>query len=91
MRRVDASNLSVRVFGTELRNPLILASGVVSGTKGSLETAAKNGANIALILGQKEAIDDNIIVRDMQSGIQETIPLHKLLGELKKRFKEQAA
>ncbi|MEK6979550.1 MAG: dihydroorotate dehydrogenase [Candidatus Micrarchaeota archaeon] len=36
-------DLSVHVFGTKLRNPLILASGITSGTKNSLETAAKNG------------------------------------------------
>lgn len=44
MGRADTAELSVRVFGTKLRNPLILASGITSGTKDSLETAAKNGA-----------------------------------------------
>ncbi len=87
-----ARKKSLGIF-EELRKNKIMVEEAFSkdSIKAQLKTAAKNGANIALILGQKEAIDDNIIVRDMQSGIQETIPLHKLLGELKKRFKEQAA
>src|SRR3989338_6873438 len=44
MGRADKTDLSVLIFGTKLRNPLILASGITSGTKDSLETAAKNGA-----------------------------------------------
>ena len=42
------------------------------------------GAGFALILGQKEAIDGTIIIRDMRSGVQETVPQPKIAEHLKK-------
>ena len=41
----------------------------------------------ALIFGQKEALDDTVILREMDTGIQETIPLEKIVDEVKKRLK----
>jgi len=55
--------------------------------KSQLKVAERVGAEIALILGQKEALDDTIIVRELRSGIQETIPQEKLIEFLKKRLK----
>jgi len=43
----------------------------------------------ALILGQKEAIDGTIIVRDMASGAQETIDQSKLIDYFKKLKKNK--
>jgi len=56
--------------------------------KSQLKIADKEGAEIALILGQKEALEDNIIIRDMNSGVQETVPIEKVINEIKKRFKK---
>jgi histidyl-tRNA synthetase len=42
---------------------------------------------LALILGQQEAFEDVIIVRDMKSGTQETIPISKMVEAIKKRLK----
>jgi len=50
-----------------------------------LKAADKEGADIALIVGQKEVYEETAIVRDMKSGEQETIPLKKLIEEMKKR------
>ena len=50
-----------------------------------LELADKGGAALALILGQKEVFEENIIIRDMKTGVQETIPLTKLVREIKKK------
>ena len=52
--------------------------------KGQLELANRFGATHALILGQKEVQDGTIIVRDMESGIQEIIDQKKIKGELEK-------
>jgi len=41
----------------------------------------------ALIFGQKEALDGTIILREMDTGVQETIPLEKIVDEVKKRLK----
>jgi histidyl-tRNA synthetase len=55
--------------------------------KSQLRQADRLAAPFALILGQKEAMDDTIILRDMKSGVQEVIGLDKITEELKKRFK----
>ena len=55
--------------------------------KGQLRMAAKYGVRYALIFGQKEALEGTVIVREMETGIQETIPQEKIIDELKKRLK----
>ena len=55
--------------------------------KGQLRMAAKLGVRFALIFGQKEALEGTVIVREMDTGIQETIPQEKIIDELKKRLK----
>ncbi|MBU1118990.1 histidine--tRNA ligase [Patescibacteria group bacterium] len=56
--------------------------------KSQLKQADKHNVRLSLILGQKEALEDTIIVRDMISGIQEIVPLKNLADELKKRLKK---
>jgi len=57
--------------------------------KAQLSAADKLGVNYVLILGQQEVLDGMIILKDMSSGIQELIPLEKIIGEVKKRLKKQ--
>ncbi|MDD5098967.1 MAG: histidine--tRNA ligase [Candidatus Colwellbacteria bacterium] len=52
-----------------------------------MKAADKEGSPIALILGQKEVYEDAAIVRDMKTGAQETVPLNKIVEEIKKRLK----
>lgn len=52
-----------------------------------LERAAKMEAPLALIFGQKEAFEENIIIRDMSTGVQETVPITMVIDEVKKRLK----
>ncbi len=52
-----------------------------------LRNADKIHSPYALILGQKEVFEESIIVRDMKSGVQETVPLAKLVEVIKKRLK----
>lgn len=56
------------------------------GLKAQLEKANQYKAKISLILGQKELLDRTIIIRDMQSGIQEIINYDKVIQEIKKRI-----
>ena len=56
--------------------------------KTQLRTADRMGVVYALILGQKEALEGTIIIRDMRSGRQETVKLEKVVGEVKKRLKK---
>jgi histidyl-tRNA synthetase len=54
--------------------------------KGQLDEAEKAKAKYTLILGQKEMIDGTILLKDMESGVQETIDMRKLVNELDKRL-----
>ena len=55
--------------------------------KAQLAKSDKVGARYTLILGQKEALEGTIIVRDMKTGRQETLKLEKVVSEMKKRLK----
>jgi len=52
-----------------------------------LEAADKGNAQIALILGQKEVYDKSVIIRNMETGVQESVPVEKVVGEIKKRLR----
>lgn len=54
--------------------------------KAQLKTADDKGVECALIIGQKEAIDGTVIIRDMKSGIQEIVDYGKIIKEVKKRI-----
>lgn len=55
--------------------------------KSQLRIANRLGVRFALIFGQKEALDGTVILREMDTGVQETIPLEKIVEEVKKRLK----
>ncbi|MBT3419102.1 MAG: histidine--tRNA ligase [Candidatus Magasanikbacteria bacterium] len=56
--------------------------------KAQLELANKYGVTHAVILGQKELLDGAVIIRDMESGIQEIVDQKKLGKELEKILKK---
>ena len=49
-----------------------------------LGVAEKLGIPYTIIFGQKEALEDSVIVRDMENRSQKTIPIGKLADYLKK-------
>jgi len=55
--------------------------------KSQLKIADKYGAKFTLLLGQKEALEGSIILRDMETGKQESLKLDVAVAEIKKRFK----
>jgi len=55
--------------------------------KSQLRLAENLDVKFSVILGQKEVLDKTVLIRDMQSGMQEIINLDKLIDELKKRLK----
>lgn len=57
--------------------------------KSQLRIANRLGTRFTLILGQREALDGNIILRDMESSVQETLPLDGIVETIKKRLKEK--
>ncbi|MBD3244693.1 MAG: histidine--tRNA ligase [Candidatus Moranbacteria bacterium] len=56
--------------------------------KAQLKVADKEKARLALIIGQKEALDETVILRDMQIGSQEIIPRDKILKQVKKMLRK---
>jgi histidyl-tRNA synthetase len=55
--------------------------------KAQLRAADKTQSDLALIIGQKEVFDNTIIIRDLHSGLQETVSLAKLVEGVKKYIK----
>ncbi len=55
--------------------------------KAQLNKADKAEVKYTLILGQKEALEGTIIIRDMEKGKQETVKLDKVVREMVKRIK----
>lgn len=58
------------------------------GLRAQLEEAVRIKAKYALILGQKEVLDGTILIRDMESGIQEIVDYEKVVMEIDKRIKK---
>jgi len=55
--------------------------------KTQLRIAVKLEAKYTLIVGQKEALEESIILRDMSTSVQEVFAINKIVPELKKRLK----
>jgi histidyl-tRNA synthetase len=53
-----------------------------------LKAADKMDVKYVLILGQKEAIDDQIIIREMKTGNQYVTELNRVVQEIKKKIKK---
>lgn len=54
--------------------------------KSQLRNADKVNATLALIMGQKEVFEETVIIRNMKTGLQETVPVKKVVEEVKKRI-----
>ncbi len=54
--------------------------------KAQLEAADRMKVPHTLILGQKEVLDGTIIIRDMESGAQETVDIGKVVGIIQKKL-----
>lgn len=52
-----------------------------------LSLANKLGSPLALIFGQKEALEEDIIIRDMKTGSQETVPLKRIVKGIRRKMK----
>jgi len=56
--------------------------------KSQLGRANRLGAEYALIIGQKEALEDSVIIRNMENGHQETVKLDKAVEAVKKKMRK---
>ncbi len=84
----DAARRKAFVLFEELRSSGIPVTANFSkgSLKGQLEIANRLGAKYTVILGQKEVIDGTILIRDMESGMQEIVLYDKAAVEMKKKL-----
>lgn len=84
-----AKRKSLRMFESLERAGIVVAESFGRGSlKSQLKIADRLGVELTLILGQKEAIDGTVIVKEMASGMQEVVNAGKLVDEVKKRLKK---
>ncbi|TSC95348.1 MAG: histidyl-tRNA synthetase [Parcubacteria group bacterium Athens1014_10] len=83
----EARKKCLKIF-EDLRKEGVLMSESLSkeGLRGQLEMADKLGVKFTLILGQEEILNETVIIRDMENGVQEVVDLKKIVKEVKKRL-----
>lgn len=83
-----AKKKSLKLFLELEKNGILTAESFGrGGLKSQLRAANRLGVEITLILGQKEALDGTVIVKNMDSGEQETVSMEKLVDIVKKKLK----
>ncbi|EKD58737.1 MAG: hypothetical protein ACD_56C00060G0011 [uncultured bacterium] len=83
-----AKKKSLNVFAELQKNGILTAESFGRGSlKSQLRVADRLGVEITLIIGQKEALDKTVIVKDMVSGTQETVGYDRLIIAVKKILK----
>jgi histidyl-tRNA synthetase len=82
-----AAKKTLKLF-TELWSHDIVASEFIGpgSIKTQLKLAESNKVGIALIIGQKEAREGTVILRDVPSGMQELFTSERIVEEVKKRL-----
>ncbi|MFA6974082.1 MAG: histidine--tRNA ligase [Parcubacteria group bacterium] len=83
-----AKKKSLKLFSELEKNGILVAESFGRGSlKSQLRVADKLGVEFTLILGQKEALDKTVIIKNMVSGVQETMSTEKLAEFIKKKLK----
>lgn len=84
----DSSRRKAMILFEELRRAgvNIRQSFTKDSLKAQLEEANRLAVKYSLILGQKELSDETILIRDMESGIQEVIDFKRVKSEIEKRL-----
>lgn len=83
----QAKKASLKLMAQLRQNGLIVSEALGKKSLGlQLKAADKAKANLTFIFGQKELFEGTIIVRNMESGEQETIRADKIVEEAKRRI-----
>lgn len=85
-----AKKKSLNLFATMEKGGILVAESFGRGSlKSQLRMANKLGVDVTLIIGQKEALDETVIVKNMVTGTQETVPNEKVINNVKKILKSK--
>lgn len=80
----DAKLKSLNVIEILRKAKVPIAQSISKDSLGAqLAIAEKMGVKYTIIFGQKEALENSVIVRDMSTRSQETVPIKKLLDYIK--------
>ncbi|KKT89461.1 MAG: Histidine-tRNA ligase [Candidatus Moranbacteria bacterium GW2011_GWC2_45_10] len=83
-----AKKKSLKLFSELQKNGILVAESFGRGSlKSQLRVADRLGVEVTLIVGQKEALDETAIMKDMVSGTQENVSHEKLVNAVKKILK----
>ncbi|MEK7494506.1 MAG: histidine--tRNA ligase [Patescibacteria group bacterium] len=83
-----AKKKSLKIFSELEKNGILIAESFGRGSlKSQMRVSNRIGAEVTIIIGQKEALDETAIVKDMVSGTQETVTQEKLVDAVKKVLK----
>lgn len=83
-----AKKKSFKLFNNLIEAGIPVAESFGRGSiKSQLRVANRMKAKVVLIIGQKESLDDTVIMRDMESGMQEIADSAKIINIIKKRLK----
>lgn len=83
-----AKKKSLKLFSELEKNGILVAESFGRGSlKSQLRVANRLGVEMTLILGQKEALDGTVIIKNMVSGEQETASVAKLMDLVKRKLK----
>jgi histidyl-tRNA synthetase len=83
-----AKKKSLRLFSEMEKNGILVAESFGRGSlKSQLKVANRLGVEITLILGQKETLDGTVIVKNMTTGVQETVSMDKMVDLIKRKLK----
>ncbi|MFA5126705.1 MAG: histidine--tRNA ligase [Patescibacteria group bacterium] len=89
---VEARKQALKLFeDLRLDGFEVIESMSKKGLKDQLEAANRKGVKYTLILGQKEIADGTVLLRDMESGVQEILDYRKVKNELRKRLDHEGA
>lgn len=82
-----AAKKTLKLFSELWSNDIVASEFIGPGSiKTQLKLAETNKVSIALIIGQKEARDGTVILRDVRSGMQELFTTERIIDEVKKRL-----
>jgi histidyl-tRNA synthetase len=83
-----AKKKSLRLFSDLEKNGILVAESFGRGSlKSQLRVADKLEVELTLILGQKEALDGTVIIKNMLTGVQEIVTVDKLVDLVRKKLK----
>ncbi len=84
-----AKKKSLRIFSDIENAGILVAESFGRGNlKEQMEQAQKMGVEVTLIVGQKEALDGTVIVKNMHTGTQETVAREKVIDAVKNAMKQ---